>query len=260
MSGLAIVIPAYNEEKRIGKTLDFYTKYFYKLIKDKKLSNLKIIVVINASTDRTKEIVKKYKSENLEYLDFKKGGKGFAVKEGFKHALKGNYSHIGFVDADMSTSPEEFYRLAMEIKNSDGVIASRYLPGAKLTPKNTLPRIIASRVYNSLIRCLFWMPYRDTQCGAKIFRSDALREIVNEIDMTEWAFDLEILYLLNRKNFRVKEVATVWSNKNYSKINFWRAGRYMVLSVIRLRIVHSPLKWIVRLYDFTSNLIMGKRK
>lgn len=260
MPSIAIVIPAYNEEKRIGKTLDSYLPFFTKLVKNKKISKFKIIIVINATTDRTKEIVKKYKSKDLEYLDFKKGGKGFAVKEGFKHALKSKYSHIGFVDADMSTTPEEFYRLATEMGGADGVIASRYLHGAKLIPRNTIPRIIASRCYNALIRALFLVPYRDTQCGAKIFKKEALEKIINNMDMTEWAFDLELLYLLNKQNLNIREIPTTWSNKGYAKINFWRAGRYMALSIIRLRIIHSPFKGIVRLYDFASNLIMRKKK
>lgn len=260
MFSLAIIIPAYNEEKRIGKTLDSYTKYFSKLLKDKKLSNFKIIVVINASTDKTKDIVKKYKSKNLEYLDFKQGGKGFAVTEGFKHAVKGNYSYIGFVDADMSTTPEEFYRLSTQINNYDGVIASRYLSGAKLTPRNTLLRIIASRLYNSLIKSLFLMHYRDTQCGAKIFRKEAIAKIINKMDMTQWAFDLEMLYLLRKKGFVVREVPTVWSNKDHAKINFWKAGRYMALSIIRLRLVHSPFKGFVRLYDLATSKLMKRKK
>ena len=144
MSSLAIIIPAHNEEKRIGKKLETYIPYFSNLVKTGKLEKVKILVVINASTDKTKEIVLKYRHKNLEFIEFIKGGKGFAVIEGFKHALKDNYTYIGFVDADMATTPDEFYRLLSKIDDYDGVIASRYISGAVLKPRNTIPRIIAA--------------------------------------------------------------------------------------------------------------------
>ncbi len=248
MSELAIVIPAYNEEKRIEKTLKAYLLYFRKLPK-KNLKNFKIIVVLNNCSDGTEKIVKKNICKNIEMLNFKKGGKGFAVIEGFKHALRGNYTHIGFVDADMSTSPEEYYRLYSKIENNDGVIASRYLKGAKLSPANTLPRILASRVYNSLIRATIQIPYRDTQCGAKIFRRETIYQIINKMGMTSWAFDIEMLYLMNKNKFKIIEVPTIWSNRDYSKINFWKSGPWMAMSVLRFRLINSPLKKMIRIYD-----------
>ncbi|MEK6915182.1 MAG: glycosyltransferase [Nanoarchaeota archaeon] len=249
MLSLAIVIPAHNEEKRIENTLKSYFSHFNNLVKTEKLDNFKIIVVVNACTDRTIDIVSKYRKKNLEILEFIKGGKGFAVIEGFKHALNGDYTHIGFVDADLATTPLEYYRLFTKIKGYDGIIASRYLHGANLTPRNTLPRIIASRIYNSFIRAILLLPYRDTQCGAKIFRRGAITKILNKVGMTSWAFDIEMLYLLNKKGFRIKEESTVWSNKDYSKINFWKSGPWMALAVLRLRILNSPLRRMIRIYD-----------
>ena len=249
MVNLAVIIPAHNEEKRIDNTLNSYFLYFNSLVKTKKLDNFRIIVVVNACTDKTIDIVKKYQKNKLDILEFVKGGKGFAVIEGFKHALKRDYTHIGFVDADMATTPMEYYRLFSEIKRYDGVIASRYLSGANLTPRNTLLRIIASRVYNSFIRAILLISYRDTQCGAKIFKKEAVARILNKIGMTSWAFDIEMLYLLNKYGFRIKEEPTTWSNKDYSKINFWRSGPWMGLAVVRLRILNSPLKRMIRIYD-----------
>jgi glycosyltransferase involved in cell wall biosynthesis len=249
MHNIAIIIPAHNEEKRIGATLKAYLSYFNRLVKARKLEKFKIIAVINASTDKTLAIVRKHKQKNLEYLEFTKGGKGFAVIEGFKHALKADYTHIGFVDADMATTPEEYYRLFTKAKGYDGAIASRYLPGAKLNPRNTLPRILASRLYNFFIRALLILPYRDTQCGAKIFKKDALIKILGRVGMTSWAFDIEMLYLINKAGLKIREMPTVWSNKDYSKINFWRAGPWMALAIVRLRIINSPFRGMVRIYD-----------
>lgn len=248
MEILGIVIPAYNEEKRIEKTLKSYIYYFNELKKRKKI-DFKIIVVLNNCSDGTEKIVKRYIGRNLEMLNFKKGGKGFAVIEGFKRALMGKYQYIGFVDADMSTAPDEYYRLFLNIKQNDGVIASRYLPGAKLAPRNKVTRIIASRVYNSFIRAILLIPFRDTQCGAKIFKREAISKVINKLGMTSWAFDIEALYLMNKEGLKINEVPTVWSNRDYSKINFWKSGPWMALAVIRLRLVNSPFRKIIRVYD-----------
>ena len=249
MHNLAIVIPAHNEEKRIGNTLREYIPYFTNQIKLGKIKSFKIIVVVNACSDNTLGVVNPYAGKFLEILNFVKGGKGFAVIEGFKHAIKNNYSIVGFVDADMSTRPDEFNRIIHSLGDADGVIASRYLPGARLSPPNTLIRMTASRVYNFFIRAMLFIPFRDTQCGAKIFRREALIRIVPLIGMTQWAFDIELLYLLHVYRFKIKETATVWSNKDYSKIDFWKSGPWMALAIVRLRMLHSPFKKMVRLYD-----------
>jgi glycosyltransferase involved in cell wall biosynthesis len=247
---LSIIIPAYNEEKRIGKTLKAYLSHFENLRKMRKL-DYSLIVVINNTTDRTEEIVKSFRktSSRLSCLNLKKGGKGYATIEGFREALKMNPDLIGFVDADMSTSPEEYSRLLGKLNGYDGIIASRYLPGAVVSPKPTLQRIIVSRVFNFLIRTLFFFPYADTQCGAKIFRKEAIRKIANSLIITKWAFDVDLLYNLRKNKFKIREIPTVWSDKEYSKINFMRAGPFMALAIIRLRLLNSPFNSFVKLYD-----------
>ena len=175
---ISIVIPAHNEEKRIGPTLRSYGKFFNNL-KNKNILDYEIIVVINNTQDKTLDIVKKAAKINLniKYLDFKQGGKGFAIIEGFKKALKSKKGLIGFVDADASTSPVAYYDLIKNIHKDDAIIASRYLKGSVVNPKQTLKRIFVSRVFNLLIKTLFLMPYKDTQCGAKILTREATEKI-----------------------------------------------------------------------------------
>src|SRR3989344_7219027 len=160
MYRVSIVIPAYNEEKRIGNTLKQYSDYFENLRK-KNLLKYEILVVINNTSDNTEKIVKNSQklNKNIKYLNLIKGGKGYAVIEGFKDALKRPNTLIGFIDADMSTKPDAFHSLIKNIGNSDGIIASRYIMGSVVSPKNTLPRIISSRIYNILIRTIFLIPY-----------------------------------------------------------------------------------------------------
>jgi len=247
---VSIIIPAYNEEKRIGKTLEEFGKFFQNL-KKKKILDYEILVVINNTTDNTPKIVKKYKKKYKEitYMNLRPGGKGFAIIQGFKDALKRNNDLIGFVDADMATHPKDFYELSKHIDDYDGIIASRYVPGAIVKPKQSLNRIIASRIFNFLTRSLLFLNFRDTQCGAKIFRKDAILKIISKLNITKWAFDVNLLYVSKKSGLRIKEIATVWSDKEYSKINLRKSGSQMFFSIVRIRILNSPLKDFVRLYN-----------
>src|SRR3989338_4158743 len=123
MPSICIVIPAYNEEKRIGPTLVSYSKFFEGLEKIKKIKH-RMLIVINNTTDKTEEIVKEHilKHKSMSYINLEQGGKGYAVIEGFKKALTMNTDYIGFVDADLATPPEEYYKLILRLSNCDGAI------------------------------------------------------------------------------------------------------------------------------------------
>jgi len=250
MVKLSIVMPAYNEERRIEKTLERYSDYFESLRKSGKL-DYEILIVINNTTDKTEEIVKKFvkKHKQIIYLNLKPGGKGFAIIEGFRDALKRDNDLIGFVDADMSTFPEDFYDLVKKIGNSGGVIASRYIKGGIMDPKPTLQRVIAKRMFNIFTRALLFLPYRDTQCGAKLFSRSAVEEILPDLCMTRWAFDVDLIYTARRNGFDVREIPTKWSDREYATINFWQAGPWMALAIVRLRLLNSFGKSFVRIYD-----------
>src|SRR3989344_3522911 len=243
MRKMSIIIPAYNEERRIGNTLKMYSSYFNALRK-KDLIDYELIVVINNTEDGTEKIVIEYSKldSRIKYLNFKQGGKGFAVVEGFKNALKRDNELIGFVDADMATSPDEFYKLVEFLKDSDGVIASRYIKGSVIEPKPSVQRKIAKWAFNFVVRSFFLLPYRDTQCGAKVFKREVIEKILNNLSMSQWAFDVELLYHIRKKRFFIKEFPTKWCDKEYSKINFWKAGPWMVLGILRLRLINSPFK------------------
>lgn len=240
---ISIIIPAYNEEKRIGKTLEAYSRYFNELENNKKIS-YEILVVINGTTDNTEKVVKEYCKANkkIKYLNFERGGKGFAITEGFKESLKKDFELIGFVDADMATPPEEYWRLVENIGKYDGIIASRYTHNAKVFPKQSVTRIFASRSFNFLVRVLFLMPYKDTQCGAKIFRKKCIEQVLPQMGMTQWAYDIDLLYRLRKNKVRIREFPSVWRDIEGSKLNIKKSSIQMFLAIIQLRILHSPIK------------------
>jgi len=261
MEKISIIIPAYNEEKRIKETLDSNLKFF-KAIKKNKILDFEIIAVVNGSTDKTLEIVKELakKNKELKYLNLKRGAKGYAVIEGFKEALKGNSNLIGFKDADMATSPEAFYELVKKINNYDGIIASRYVKGSIIAPKPTSERIFASRIFNFMIRIILGLRFKDTQCGAKLFKRKTLEKTIPRLTFSQLAFDVEILYIMKKLGFKIKEIPTRWSDKEYSKVNFAKSGPVMFLAIVRLRILNSPFKSLIKFYDWSVNASLRTRR
>ncbi|MEM3074318.1 MAG: glycosyltransferase [Candidatus Pacearchaeota archaeon] len=244
---LTLIVPAYNEERRIGRMLEEYCAY----IKKNKIECC-LFIVVNNTKDNTIGIIKSYqkKYDFIDYIDLVKGGKGHAILEGIKYSLKKDKTKmIGFVDADLSTRPEDFFYLYRELiknHNLSGVIASRWLKNSKTERK--LGKLIRSKGFNFLVRSLFLFNYRDTQCGAKLFKREVFEKIIGEVKSMEWAFDVDILYLCKKYDFRIKELPTNWTDKEGSKISF-KVPIQMAAGVIRLRLINSPFRFIVRFYD-----------
>jgi glycosyltransferase involved in cell wall biosynthesis len=249
MKKLSIVIPAHNEEERIKKTLEDYGRFFGSL-KKKNLIDFEINVILNACKDNTLDVVKAYQKKfyEIRFLNFEPAGKGFAVTEGFKDAIKRNADLIGFVDADGATPPEAFYDLVKTIKNYDGVIANRWDKKSIIKTKQTALRRAMSRVFNFMVRSLFLLPHNDTQCGAKLFKKELLEKIVPKLGSSEWSFDVDLLFYARREKAKIKSIPTIWEDQKKSRINLKRTPITMFLSVIRLRLIHSPLRFTVQLY------------
>ena len=247
MRKAAIIIPAHNEEERIGITLKNYLLYF-KDLKNKGILDFEIIVVLNACNDNTDKVVNRFDYNELIILDFERGGKGFAIVEGFKEAFKRSSDLIGFVDADMATPPNAFYGLIRHIGNYDGIIANRWDKKSKIWPKQSLFRRFLSRIYNFIVRALFFFNHRDTQCGAKLFKKKLLEKIIPKLGSSEWGFDVDLLFYARREKARIKSVPTLWNDKKGSKVNLKKTPITMFLSAIRLRLIHSPLRFMVRAY------------
>lgn len=215
---LSIVIPAYNEEERIQKTLNDYCNLSNRLG-----YTLEIIVVIDGS-DKTQKIVEEYSGKYdgiIRYLKFSgRLGKGGALKQGFVSA-KGKL--IGFADADGSTRVDDVIKLVDFMKKNgewDGVIGSRWARGAQLIKKPTIFRIFASRGLNVLIRGFLRLHFKDTQCGAKFFKKELMKKCLPYVNVSGFSFDIYLLYAAAKMGFKIKEFPLRWEDSDGSKIAF----------------------------------------
>lgn len=244
---LSIIVPAYNEESRLTPMLEAYQAYFLPRYGDE----VEIIVVVNGSRDRTADISRGFGRAHPQISTVEETeaiGKGGAIMLGFKHA-RGDL--VGFADADGSTPPEAFDDLVRNIGDAGAIIASRWFPASVVEPRQTLKRRVVSRIFNFLVRALFGMRISDTQCGAKVLRGDVIREILPHLGLTRWAFDVDLLFQVHRHGHAITEWATTWHDIGGSQLRIFRASFEMFIAIVRLRLLYSPLHWVVKLYDRT---------
>ena len=237
---LSLVIPAHNEEARIGDVLAAYAVEF---------DDAEIIVVLNGCTDRTADRVAELARafENVRMLNIDAAvGKGAAVRAG---VLASRGDVVGYVDADGATAPGEFRRLAASLGDEDGVIGSRWLPGSEVHVPQPWLRRVASRTFSAVVRLLFGLRFVDTQCGAKVFKASALRDVIARAETSNLAFDVDLLYLMKLHGKRVIEVPTKWADVTDSRIRLVEASLKMLSAVVRLRLRHSVLQAILPMFD-----------
>jgi dolichyl-phosphate beta-glucosyltransferase len=228
----SIIVPAYNEAGRLGKSLDAILDFM------KRWNNsFEVIVVDDGSKDATVQIVEEkmrnHKELKLIRLPSNKG-KGYAVKTGILNA-QGDY--ILFSDADLSTPIEELPKLFHWLKKGyDIAIASRACPGAKLEIHQPFYREFMGRLFNFLVR-LFLLPgIYDTQCGFKLFRREAAREIFQRQRFSGFSFDFEVLYIAKRLGYKIKEVPVIWRHSPGSKVKVLRNGITSFIDIFKTRI------------------------
>ena len=228
---LSVIIPAYNEEKRLPKTLKSIDEYL-------KRQNYpyQIIVVNDGSRDRTSQTVVNLQKEiaNLKLIDRKiNKGKGYSVKEGM---LAGQGDYRLFMDADNSTSIDQIEKMwAWFEKGYDVVIGSRDIKGAILDPPQPIHRRIVGRFFK-LIRIMICdlFKIKDTQCGFKCFTREATEIIFPKMKMNRFAFDVEILLIAKINGFKIKEVPVIWKNDPQSKVKLKSAIK-MGIDLFKIR-------------------------
>jgi glycosyltransferase involved in cell wall biosynthesis len=235
---LLLLIPAYNEERRIEPVLRAYGRYF----KENYQGDFQLVIVLNGCRDDTIGVVRRVAAEfsSIRALEIEEPiGKGGALIEGLRLAPLADV--IGYVDADGATPPQAFHDLVKQIGEADCVIGSRWMEGSVLHVEQSSRRQFASRVFHFIVEFFFHMGIRDTQCGAKAMRRQAVEKIHSALRIADMAFDINLLYSLHREGYRILEVPTEWTDKIGSKVNLFRTSLVMFLSVVRIRLIYSPV-------------------
>lgn len=212
---ISVIIPAYNEAKRITPTIKSVVEYLEKLNKNR----YEIIVVLDGSKDNTLKVVsklaKKYKA--IQIIDNKiNRGKGSVVRQGIL-ASKGEY--VLFMDADNSTHIDELDKILPVMKQGvDIVVGSRDMHGSKVEIRQARYKEILGDLGNLWIQLLLVGGIKDTQCGFKVFAGDKARHIFSKLNMKGWSFDIELLALARYFGYSIKEMPVIWYNDDNSHV------------------------------------------
>ncbi|MCC6220438.1 MAG: flippase-like domain-containing protein [Deltaproteobacteria bacterium] len=228
---LSIVIPAYNEENRISKTLASIVEYF-----NGRDTIFEVLVVDDGSLDKTSERVREFeaKHKNIRLLTYPYNrGKGYAVRFGI-------YNSIGecvlYNDADGATPIKEIEKLEAAIKNgADIAIGSRALYSKDTSVKTVFYRKALGRIFNGLVNFIILPKIADTQCGFKLFSQEAARYAFSRARADRYSFDVEILFIARKGGFKIIEVPINWTNIPGSKVNLLVDSMAMLLDVLKFR-------------------------
>jgi glycosyltransferase involved in cell wall biosynthesis len=226
---VSIVLPAYNEEKRIQQTIDSIIS-FAKAHLDKH----EIIVVDDCSTDSTGAIVQACKHPQLRYVKNKiNKGKGYSVRRG---VLQAKMPFILFSDSDLATPIEELLPMLAAIQEGyDVVIASRNMKASQRVVKQPAYRQLLGQVFPLLVNLTLCLRYKDTQCGFKLFTKRAGKTIFKLVTIERWAFDAEALFIAKKKKFLVKEIPVSWYDGGESKVHVVRDSIRMCKDILTIR-------------------------
>lgn len=236
MVELSVIVPAYNEEGVIVRTIEEIKR----TLEDAGI-DYEIIVVDDGSEDNTYYLVKEHFSEDPRVIIVRKenGGKGSAIKYGFKFT-RGKY--VAFIDADLEIHPKYLVKLLVKLidEDSDAAIGSKRVKGANFRYKSPVRRAF-SRAYFLIVQTLFKLPVKDTQVGVKLFKREMFEEILRRVTCKKYAFDLELIVVANLLGYKISEIPVVIEFRRNSRIkpgDIWKMlldtlGIYYRAKVIR---------------------------
>jgi dolichyl-phosphate beta-glucosyltransferase len=234
---LSVVVPAYNEQDRLGGSLSVMWEYLHGRFDD-----FELIVVDDGSRDGTARVVESFARDHAEVrlVSYQPNrGKGHAVRVG---VLQARGEMVLFSDADLATPIEEVEGLLARIFEGAGVaIGSRAVPGAQLALRQPWYRELAGRSFNLLAQRVT-PGIRDTQCGFKLFRRVAARDIFSRLKEDGFGFDAEALHIAMRLGYRVAEVPVRWVHREGSKVRLLRDSARMFLTLLRVGRRHHTLR------------------
>jgi dolichyl-phosphate beta-glucosyltransferase len=228
---LSIVIPAYNEEQRLPRTVEQIERYL-----DSRQPSYELILVDDGSIDGTRQVMDAAADRNpkvrIEALPANRG-KGRALATGVATARG---EEVLVTDADLSTPIEELEKLEAALNSGAGVaIASRSISGSRVEIAQPIYRVLMGKVFNLIVQAVLLPGIWDTQCGFKLFRADVARPVFAALTTDGFGYDPEVLFLAKRRGVRIVEVPVVWRNSAPTKVMPIRSSVDMFKHVVRVR-------------------------
>lgn len=228
---LTVVIPAFNEEARLERTLESTWRALRR-----RIECFEMIVVDDGSTDRTADLVRTFSEQhpNVRLISYPVNrGKGHAVRCGVL-ASRGQY--VLFSDADQSTPMREVRKLLKALENNDIAIGSRAISSAKIMKYQPFYRVLMGKTFNKAVQLLAVPGIKDTQCGFKCFRGAVARQLFSCCRIDGFSFDVEMLHVARRKGLSIAEVGVLWKNSPESKVDPVRHSLQMFRDLLRIRL------------------------
>lgn len=235
---LSLIVPAYNEALRLRPSLARILEYL-----SGQTYTWEIIIVDDGSSDGTGEVAKGLLEGKADYRLLRNEpnlGKAMSVRRGL---LEGRGKYLLFSDADLSTPIEESEKLLAELeRGADVAIASRQLPGSKLTVHQPWYRELGGRMFGWLNQAVLLPGIPDSQCGFKAFKREVAHALLKRQKVTGWVFDAELLYIARRLGYKIAQVPVTWVNDPASKVKMLRDGLRMALDLFRIRGLHRKTR------------------
>jgi dolichyl-phosphate beta-glucosyltransferase len=231
---ISIIVPAYNEEQRLGATIKRILAYF-----DEQDKPYEVLIVDDGSTDGTAALIKTMACwPQVKFLTYQPNrGKGHAVRYGM---LRAQGERLLFSDADLATPIEEIEKLAAKLDEGyDVAIGSRDMKESELVRRQSWLREHGGKTFNWMVQRIAVPGIHDTQCGFKLFTRSAALAIFSRCKVDHFAFDVEMLYIaIQIFGYRVAETPVRWAHQEGSKVVFWRDAIRMSKTLFNIRMTH----------------------
>lgn len=234
---ISVVIPAYNEARRLPETIERIDSF---ATRERILHE--VIIVDDGSRDETASVVRAATSSTVPFrlIGYQSNaGKGYAIRRGIMEAT-GEWILIS--DADLSTPIEELGKLLRSADHAELVIGSRALSNSEVRVRQAWYRQRMGKVFNALMGAITGLPFADTQCGFKLLRRDVARRIFEQATVDRFAWDVEMLMLACQMGYRVEEVPVIWINSTDSRVRILRDSSRMLLDTLRMRARLGPAR------------------
>jgi dolichyl-phosphate beta-glucosyltransferase len=228
---LSVVLPAFDEEARLGPTLDRILGYL-----ERRGDPFEIVVVDDGSRDATAAVAELYGARGARLVRLARNrGKGAALRAGVAATRGGR---VLLCDADLSTPIEDLERLEPHLARAEVVLGSRAVAESRILRRQPRHRELMGKTFNRIIRLSGVRGLADTQCGFKLLDGETARRLFAELTVDRFAYDVELVWLARRRGHRVVEVGVTWRDEPASKVHPLRDAASMLLDVVRFRLRH----------------------